>query len=354
MKRTTVFRAVILALAASGCQAVIGLSDYSQGGNSTTGTGSGLQPPPLASSSGGTCAGWVQTNNCVANGQVEPQNSQPCGVQIQSGASGYCVCSTGAIGADCTHTPDTCSDVCAMGTWPSGQNGGWSGSFDAGISFDAGTGDGGRCGPNECLGTDNQCYGPCNAGYCTLDNSSGNCSSASPGNVYCCEQSQPSGGGCDQTCQDDNVGFAIDDSLIFLYNQNLAGKTAGNQNVTANCPGGGTVTITGYDSVSQVSGGSIVNVMFSFDMRSCTMQASTYSLTFTGAVTQQGTFPASNTPGSNALTDRSSTLAISGTLLDVNVSINESCDVSLTNSWNHVMGATGWLNGTLCGRTVSQ
>jgi len=53
------------------------------------------------------------------------------------------------------------------------------------------------CGPGQCLGTDNTCYGPCSVGSCTTS-PSGNCSQSN-GGVYCCTADPCSG------CQTSNM-----------------------------------------------------------------------------------------------------------------------------------------------------
>ena len=152
---------------------------------------------------------------------------------------------------------------------------------------------------------------------------------------------------CDQTCQDSNLAFAVDNAGWLLYNQNAAGKPSGAVNVTASCPLSGTVTITG--SVTVASNG-VNNVQLTLAMTSCGVSASTYSVTFTGALQMAGTFT------SNAQTDitfSSSNLTTTGQLIFLDdPMVNEACPVSVTDTWNHQQGATGWLNGAVCTRTA--
>ncbi|HEY8089801.1 MAG TPA: hypothetical protein VIF09_18200 [Polyangiaceae bacterium] len=214
--------------------------------------------------------------------------------------------------------------------------------------------DGGQCAADACRGTDGQCYGPCDIGTCTLVGGTGTCSDPSAGGVYCCVPTTSTGGtGCDQTCLDDSVAFSIDSTLIALYNQLLAGHAAGTISVSGACPASGTVTITGTDSVTKVSGGDDVAFQLTFAMTQCGVTGSSYSISLTGSVTQQGTFPAGSTPGSNDWVDTAHQLVISA-VLSFGGNVAETCDVALTNTWDHDPSATGWLKGSLCGRAVSE
>src|SRR5260221_6584748 len=55
---------------------------------------------------------------------------------------------------------------------------------------------------------------------------------------------------CDQGCQDYLVSWALNDTIWFLWNQKLAGRPVGAQDIMGACPLGGTVHITGMDSVA--------------------------------------------------------------------------------------------------------
>jgi hypothetical protein len=53
------------------------------------------------------------------------------------------------------------------------------------------------CSADECLGTDNACYGPCPSGsYCTSNPGNANCSRPTSGGVYCCTTSTGGGNKC--------------------------------------------------------------------------------------------------------------------------------------------------------------
>jgi len=152
---------------------------------------------------------------------------------------------------------------------------------------------------------------------------------------------------CVQTCQDSNVGYAVDNAGWLLYNQNVAGIPAGNMNKTASCPLAGTVTITGSTNVAS---NGVNGLQLTLTMANCGVSATSYALTFNGAVQMSGTF---TTMTQNDITFSSSNLSISGHLMVLDdPSVSETCAVSMTDTWNHMPSAVGWLNGSVCGRTA--
>jgi len=61
-----------------------------------------------------SCTEWRQTGECDPDGPRESHKDEPCSVQIQSGASGYCECeSLRTMKYDCEHGAFTCDDECA-------------------------------------------------------------------------------------------------------------------------------------------------------------------------------------------------------------------------------------------------
>jgi hypothetical protein len=157
---------------------------------------------------------------------------------------------------------------------------------------------------------------------------------------------------CDQTCVDDGTGYAIDNTAWLINNEDLAGKAAGVQDVMVACPGGGTVHITGDNGVSS---NNIETLMLTLDMQACENSGTTFSLSFTGQLEMHGTFGVNGDTSSNAVSFASDSLVIDGTIREENgPSVNETCSVAITDTYDHVQGETGWLNGTLCARTVAQ
>jgi hypothetical protein len=152
---------------------------------------------------------------------------------------------------------------------------------------------------------------------------------------------------CDQTCQDDDVAYAIDNAAWLLYDQNVAGQPSGSLSKMASCPLSGTVTVTG--TVNTASNG-VTTTDLTFDLESCEVAASSYALTFTGTLHMSGTYTAMV---QNDVTFNSSSLDIVGQLqvLD-DPSVNETCAAALTDTWDHDPNDTTWLNGVVCGRSA--
>jgi len=154
---------------------------------------------------------------------------------------------------------------------------------------------------------------------------------------------------CGQTCQDAEVGYALDDTIWLLWNENLAGQPSGAQSKTVSCPLGGTAQITGTTGVAS---NGIDTAQLTLSMQNCGNLNTGYSLAFTGTVTWGGSF---NSSAGNAITFKSASLIIGGaiTLYD-NPTIDETCAVSLTDTYDKTAAAQStWLTGLVCGRTVS-
>jgi hypothetical protein len=144
---------------------------------------------------------------------------------------------------------------------------------------------------------------------------------------------------CDQECIDSYTGFGVHEIVRFLYNQNFAGQPVGTQDTTAACALGGQAVITGttgYDSVN-----AITSVDLTYAMQSCeNSDGSSFDLTLTGSVVENGTFSDSTT----ALTFISSSLVIVG---DANAeTVSETCDVNVVRSGSSI-------SGTICGRSFT-
>ncbi len=152
---------------------------------------------------------------------------------------------------------------------------------------------------------------------------------------------------CGQACQDDEVAFAVDNAGWLLYNQDVAGQPSGNITRSVACPLSGQVDITG--SVSTSNNG-ITTAELTFAMTGCGVAAADYTLTYTGTLTMNGTFTANV---QNDITFKSSNLTIGGQLkvLD-DPSIDETCDVSVTDTWDYNPADSAGLNGAVCGRAT--
>lgn len=155
---------------------------------------------------------------------------------------------------------------------------------------------------------------------------------------------------CDVGCQDEVVGYAIDNTMWLLWNENFAGEPSGSQNRNVNCPLGGTAQITGTTGVAS---NGINTVHLTATLAACENSNSTYSLAFTGVLTWDGSFSSTT---ANAVTLRSSELTIVGSVkLYDQPTVSETCGVALTDTYNKAQSSsTIWLNGELCGRAVSE
>lgn len=162
------------------------------------------------------------------------------------------------------------------------------------------------------------------------------------------ESSPSTASTCNQSCQDNVVGYALDETLWLLWNEQLAGRPSGNQDTTAICPLRGTAHITGTTGVA-TNGINTANL--TFELSDCSNSNSSYSLSFSGTVTWNGTFSSTS---ANAISFRSNSLTLAGTVKrNDSPTVSETCAVALTDTYDKsTPGQRGWLDGELCGRTV--
>jgi hypothetical protein len=155
---------------------------------------------------------------------------------------------------------------------------------------------------------------------------------------------------CDVTCQDQIIGYALDETLWLLWNENFAGQPSGNQSRTVNCPLGGTAQVSGTTGVAT---NGINTIHLTLNLQSCENSNTTYSLAFTGSLTWDGSFSNSS---ANAVTLKSSSLDVQGTVKRYDMpDVSQTCAVSLTDVYNKQSSTTAvWLNGEICGREVSE
>ncbi len=155
---------------------------------------------------------------------------------------------------------------------------------------------------------------------------------------------------CDQACRDDTTAYGLDNAMWLLWNENIAGQTAGTQSKTIQCPLAGTADISGTTAVAS---NGINTVHLSLVLTGCGSSSPAYSLAFSGTVAWDGTFGSSV---SNAVTFKSSELDVSGTIrLDDMPTVTETCAIALTDTYDKDSGVqSGWLNGTVCGRAAAQ
>lgn len=158
-----------------------------------------------------------------------------------------------------------------------------------------------------------------------------------------------------QTVVDKDTAIAIVNGMADMYNQNLAGKATGSQNVMVNCPVGGTAHITGttsYDSTHDIT-----SVMLTVAMTGCKVSlvsaanGLSVALTLGGTITETGSWSSSNYESVNY---QGSSLVMSGTDQRTGyapATIGETCDVAIT--FDESGSSTSSVSGTVCGRPAS-
>jgi hypothetical protein len=146
---------------------------------------------------------------------------------------------------------------------------------------------------------------------------------------------------CDQGCQDEHVSYGLVDVFWFLWNQNIAGSSEGQKDITVDGPQGGSVHITGNTAVAN-NGVNTLHLVFAFN--NCKGLKDTYNLTFNGSVNADGTFDDTYT----AISFTSSMLRYTGTVGKDNwiTNVDGSCSTTI----NITKTTT---SGNMCGRTFS-
>jgi len=154
---------------------------------------------------------------------------------------------------------------------------------------------------------------------------------------------------------DENFYLEIAVSLINcytdIYNQNLAGKPTGNQNITASGPMGGMVTITGSDSYDNTHGITTTNLLLA-------MEAVNYTYTYTGnnnkswvtqiKITGSTTYSGSFSDSYTSVNHQAANLHIAGTVSydgivrEINTSGSVNINRSSTTSANIFGHSVSW------------
>lgn len=139
-----------------------------------------------------------------------------------------------------------------------------------------------------------------------------------------------------------------------LYNSNWVGTTCGKVDKATTCPGGGTVTITGFFSCSTSSTGvQALNLDFTYVMVDCIEVRNNLTLTLNGTMKHAGT----STNVATIVTSESITYVSSSPVKIVATgspykSFNDSCEFSLI-SRQAERGGPSRVTGTLCGESFS-
>jgi hypothetical protein len=134
-----------------------------------------------------------------------------------------------------------------------------------------------------------------------------------------------------------------------LYSQNLNGQPVGPQDITAECPQGGQVHITGTLDQADGSAADLV-----FDLTDCEHQRSSLSGAITASLTLTGQVSMQRTPAGlyGSIDYHSDGLQIKGNISSVpdEASVDHDCGWSATVSDTEAVGSVA---GELCGRPVT-
>jgi hypothetical protein len=151
---------------------------------------------------------------------------------------------------------------------------------------------------------------------------------------------------CGQPCQDYLVGWALDDTVWFLWNQKVAGHPVGVQDIMGPCPLGGSVHFTGMDGVAGGTTTTAIQVL----LDACENANEQYDLTFTGTVSMDGSFNSDTSFGAEVFSAPG--LDVTGTLswLD-DPPIEQGCDVTVS---QRGVGKSSTLSGRVCGRDIDK
>lgn len=142
--------------------------------------------------------------------------------------------------------------------------------------------------------------------------------------------------------QDQWIVYGILDTQNFLYDQQLVGLPVGPQDVTANCPLGGTVHI--YGSTTQADQ---ATVDLTFAMTECANTGEGYDLVFTGDTWMSGSFAST---GYKALSTTSDSIEVFGTVASDPPEVDTTCDLAVTDRGED--GEASVVSGEWCGRSV--
>ena len=146
--------------------------------------------------------------------------------------------------------------------------------------------------------------------------------------------------GSDGGDTDPSVVYGILDTEIFLFDQNLVGQPTGAQDLTVDCPLGGTVHLTGT-TTSDIQ----ATVDLTYDFAGCASSGSGYDLALTGAVFLSGSF---DSTGYKALSSISDSLGVIGSVDSGDV--DDTCALAVTDRGES--GQASVVSGQWCGRDV--
>ena len=152
---------------------------------------------------------------------------------------------------------------------------------------------------------------------------------------------------------DGDTSWALLSGVVDVYNQNVAGRNSGAQDVTASCPVGGTVRVTGTVGVDSAS--SVTTVNLSYAMTNCRMSSASatasvrVTLAINGTIVETGSW---HLPTYKSANYQSTGLVLSGTddwTGYVEGKMSETCDIAFSHD---ISGSGNTVDGTICGRNI--
>ena len=157
-----------------------------------------------------------------------------------------------------------------------------------------------------------------------------------------------------QNTLDSDLVWAVNGGMDQIYNDNLAGHVVGAQNITASCPLGGTVLITGTMGTTSNTG--ITTVDLTYTMTGCKITktstgGTSVSLTLTGVMTHTGSFNSST--NYKSINNQSASLTMVGTAHRSGYNDAAVNNVNCTYSGASTSSGTGGsVSGSICGNTT--
>jgi len=134
-----------------------------------------------------------------------------------------------------------------------------------------------------------------------------------------------------------DIAVGLINCYVDIYNQNLAGTTTGNVNITVNGPMGGTVTITGTSGYDNTHGITTLDLLYT--MTNIKYVNAYVNLTLTGGSTYTGSFSDDYT----SVNHQSDNLYIKGTV--TRNTITRAIDMTGEVSINRTTGTTAIIFG---------
>lgn len=155
---------------------------------------------------------------------------------------------------------------------------------------------------------------------------------------------------CEAECKDEVALLGLRNMMKLAFNLTLQGKPVGPQDVSAPCPFGGSVRISGDVTSDAAQGATNVDLTYVFDQ--CAYEEKddeaeeNFSLVVTGSITQRGIFAVQPTSTNAVVMKSDAPVTVTGTVYDPALDYAETCLLQMGQNGNT-------LTGKICDRTVS-